>query len=673
QTNEPPYPVWGYGIGYGALQTILDFEQGSRVLDAYQPYSIFLPTNRMQMAIHKMIIDPEDGAIGVQANVLWMSIRAPMEIEQFALFKIQVVGNAKADPNSDDGYPFVISFSPVGFCARTGVDSVKEDQFDLADEHNFPQNPCVVSMPTPYTIHVDIGRNFQDGSWHTLNENLLSIVRKAATIDGDPVKSVTVTGIEVIGNQYRLDNIWLLRDYSPIEGEPPYFFKIGHQFIQLFQPFEYYCYAKDPDLSYRVFLDIWQNEYEMTGEDPNFDYVKDLTAQHMASGPGQSSEDDGAHDGHLADPDDVDPARDRLFWTATVGAWGAHGTGANFISEIPIANNEDPDGEPFCDANLINRPQLLLNPYKPCMVDLPTPYDPDNIEEYDPETIPHLAPGTGGVRIYSPKAVAAYGNYLLELGFKTWPQMARLFFVPQVLENLIITVRVQDSNGRTDLETFPLMVVSYPMTNHPPKMENVDEQAVQVGQTYRYQMVATDQDWEYRDQLNLTWRATISGLPSYRYGPWQDSLINPLTGSVTFTPQFEGLHIIVVQVTDARGLSAIAEFEFLSTSPGGWFNHRPYIMGDFNDAAPLVIKAGQLFILGPPMLDFHDPDGDELYYSCNIGSVAIAKDGDGTPRAYWTFQTNFPGFYWVQITAFDIRGGWVTSEFPIDVQPWWSM
>jgi hypothetical protein len=95
-------------------------------------------------------------------------------------------------------------------------------------------------------------------------------------------------------------------------------------------------------------------------------------------------------------------------------------------------------------------------------------------------------------------------------------------------------------------------------------------------------------------------------------------------------------------------------------------------MGDFNDAAPFVVKAGQMFILGPPMLDIHDPDGDELYYSCNIGSIVLDEDDDCIPRAWWTFQTNFPGFYWIEITAFDQRGGWNQSRFPIDVQPWWA-
>ncbi|MEW6382266.1 MAG: hypothetical protein AB1611_22100 [bacterium] len=672
--SEPPYPVWGAGIGYGSLRTLIDSRIISRVLDVEMPYSVFLPMNGWQLQIQKAIKDPDTGQEGVQANVLWVSIRAPLEIEQFAQWRLIVVGTTRSKAESDpdrENYPFAISFTPVGMDGQTGLDMVRAGTIDFRNSQD--TNPAMIQVP--------MGRNYQDGSWHTLKADLSAIVNRASQ-DPDLVLG-KVNRIIICGNKYRLDNIWLMKDTVPIEGEPPYFFKIGPQFVQLFSPFEYYCYARDPDLAYRVFLDIWQNEYEMGGgSEPDPNYVRKLTDIFI-----RSAQDEG-HSGHISDPEQIDPARDRLFWTATVGGWGAHGAPASLLSEVPIANRDsNADGiADYCDPNIIALiPQLWLSPYKPCMVDLPTPYDPaliardpERISDYDPETIPHLKPGTGGVRIYHPKAVAAYGNYLLGLGFKTWPDIARLFFVPQVMEDLVVTVRVQDAHGRTDLETFPLSVTNYPVTNYPPKMENVDEQAVAVGEVYRYQMVATDQDWFSpdgsftADQLNLTWSATISGLPSYQYGPWSESIINPHTGEITFTPQFEGVAHVRVQVTDSRGLSATSHIGILCTSPGTWLNHSPYIMGDFNDAAPLVIKAGQLFILGPPMLDFHDPDGDELYYSCNIGSIILDKDDDGIARAYWTFQTNLPGFYFVEITAFDPRGGWTQSVFPIDVQPWWA-
>jgi len=681
-TDAPAYPFWGVGIGYGNLQTLFDSRIVSRVLDVSMPYSVFLPKTDWQLRIHKQITDPATGKVGVEANLLWVSLRAPLQVEQFAMWRLIVFGTTRAlsDPDSEQ-FPFAISFSPVGFNTQTGLDAVPEGAIKFDDPRNTPANP--------YTVNVIMGRNLQDGTWHTIRANLSAIIKKAAAKGSlsDPDLVVgKVTGVMVCGNQYRMDNFWLMKDATPIEGEPPYFFKIGPQFVQIFTPFEYYCYARDPDLTYRVFLDIWQNEYELTGVEPDSSYVKMLTDTFMRAGKFFGHEE--AHHGHLTDPDHIDPARDRLFWTATVGGWGAHGSAANLLSEIPIANKDtDGDGVPdTCDSSIIARiPQLWLSPYKPCMVDLPTPYDPasiaanpDLISDYNPETIPYLKAGTGGVRIYDPKAVAAYGNYLLSLGFKTWPDIARLSYLPQTIEDITVTVRVQDSNGRTDLETFPISVTNYPVTNHPPKLENVDEQGIAVGETYRYQMVATDQDWFgpdgsfIADQLNLTWRATLGGSPAYNYGPWSESIINPYTGEITFTPQFEGVSHIIVTVTDSRGLSATGYFDILTTSPGTWLNHPPYIMGDFNDAAPLVIKAGQLFILGPPMLDFHDPDGDELYYSCNIGSIAVCKDDDGIPRAYWTFQTELPGFYVVQITAFDQRGGWTQSEFPIEVQPWWS-
>ncbi|MCL6583932.1 MAG: hypothetical protein K6U11_09875 [bacterium] len=678
RTYEPPYPIWGRGVGYGEILTVLDFNQGSRVLEAHMPYSIFLPAYNMQLVIEKSITP------AIAANQLWASIRAPLEVEQFALFKFEVIG---AINRSDRPIPFSIRFVPAGFNQNTDLEGVVPDQYDLLGPENTP--------PQVYTITMPLGRNYQDGTWHTISANLVEIIRKAAKDDqtalvnlNNPSEPLIITAIRVFGNEYRLDNIWLLKDDSLINGEPPYLFKIGPQFVQLFQPFEYYCYAKDPDLTYRVFMDIWQNEYEATGVEPDFDYVEKLTRRYIRDQKFSSQ------NGHLSDPDAINPSRDKLFWTCTVGGWGAYGAPNTMLSEvhIPVASVDlDGDGRlNDCDPEIIKQiPQLWICPYKPCMVDLPTlwepPYDPDEpedaparISDYDPETIPHLPQGTGGVRIYDPKAVAAYGSYLLRLGFKTWPQLARLFFVPQYLEDLVITVRVQDSSGRTDLETFPLTVVNYPVTNHPPKLENLDEQAVEVGQVYRYQMVATDQDWFgpdgsfTADQLNLTWKATIDGLPAFQYGPWSESIINPMTGEITFTPPFEGVFHVIVQVSDSRGFVAAGDIDILAALPGTWLNHRPYIMGDFNDAAPLVIKAGQLFILGPPMLDFHDPDGEELYYSCNIGSIMVNKDGDGVPRAFWTFQTNFPGLYWVQITAFDQRGGWAVSEFPIDVQPWWS-
>jgi hypothetical protein len=94
---------------------------------------------------------------------------------------------------------------------------------------------------------------------------------------------------------------------------------------------------------------------------------------------------------------------------------------------------------------------------------------------------------------------------------------------------------------------------------------------------------------------------------------------------------------------------------------GTWFNHPPIVTREID--SPKVIRAGAEFNTGE--LHIVDPDGEPLYYSCNIGTV-------GTNGVY-SFSSNFPGVYLVHITAYDIRGGAVTVEFVLNVLPWWSM
>jgi len=90
-------------------------------------------------------------------------------------------------------------------------------------------------------------------------------------------------------------------------------------------------------------------------------------------------------------------------------------------------------------------------------------------------------------------------------------------------------------------------------------------------------------------------------------------------------------------------------------------------------------------------IEFIDPDGDEIYYSCNIGSItkmtddfgitAGSKPGQTTNNdiygryvsgAIYNFTTNFPGVYYIEIIAHDIRGGFCVVNFILDIQPWWT-
>ena len=117
----------------------------------------------------------------------------------------------------------------------------------------------------------------------------------------------------------------------------------------------------------------------------------------------------------------------------------------------------------------------------------------------------------------------------------------------------------------------------------------------------------------------------------------------------------------VVIARDPRGMFAICEFTIFCRSPGNWFNHPPVISGEL--ASPQIIRAGEKFVsIG---MDFWDPDGDKMYWSCNVGSVGN--------NGVYTFQSMYPGDYHVQIIAYDIRGGSTSTEFVIQVKFWWSL
>jgi hypothetical protein len=248
------------------------------------------------------------------------------------------------------------------------------------------------------------------------------------------------------------------------------------------------------------------------------------------------------------------------------------------------------------------------------------------------------------------------------------PDMVYMYFTPQTLEDLVITVRVTDGL-LSDVETFPLSVVNYPVAgiNHPPLLEELNTTVAHVGEPFFYRVLARDPDNDI-----VTFSATINGLPSYQYGPWSYSIMNPYPvgsnpygGDINFTPVFEGEFDIVITARDSRGMSAQGRLHLIVSNPGIWLNHPPVLGVHIQN--PQVAKAGVPFTIP---VEFVDPDGDKLNYSCNIGSVT--ERTDDLQGAVFSFLTNFPGQYMVKIMAYDDRGGLVEQSFLMDVQPWWS-
>jgi len=99
-------------------------------------------------------------------------------------------------------------------------------------------------------------------------------------------------------------------------------------------------------------------------------------------------------------------------------------------------------------------------------------------------------------------------------------------------------------------------------------------------------------------------------------------------------------------------------------------NHPPIILYSPTPpfTQPVTMAAGQEYILHTPSFAVEDPDGDEIYASCNIGTCGRDPAGN----FMWIFQSNFPGTYTVEILFFDIRGGEGIMKFTVEVKPWWE-
>ena len=632
QPVEPPYPVYGYGLGYGQLNNVLDFEQGSKVLDVYRPMSVFLMTTMFEVyRIQKQCMFPSGKSISGDNCVMHLELRAPLAIEQFDQFTL-LVNTKCTNSDDDDDLNFTIAFRPIdiqGGCYSN--DECLASNPDLIEDGG----GCLVAM----------GRQFQDGTWHLISPNLANIVDmydEGATLDS--IESVTV-----IGNQYRMDNIMFIKPAASIaENGAVHLFHVGPIYCQLYGQMVgsqgRWIHAEDGDLGITVEYDdgLVFPQIGWDGTDP----IEALTYDEdgdVIIPAGMGAADLFIYDG--VDPNGRpegrrdEPGPD-LHWILTMG--DTLGPQVNDVTAgfVERASFDGGVGNAFDEG---------INTWPPYLVQ----EDGLRIQNYPDPNGEYL----GQRSLDNPMFAVACA--LDNSGYDTFPNAIRIVpHLGQVFEDMVVTCRCSDGIV-TDKETFPISVVNYPVTNHPPIINDVDDQIFYVGEGGQYRIVAIDPD--PLDDGALTYKATLNGLPSYQYGPWMQNIIHPTYGVISFVPQFEGALDCVITVSDPRGMFAVAEITIFCINRGTWFNHPPIVLGDLD--SPQTIRAGEMFIADE--MDFQDPDGDRLYWSCNIGSV-----GD---NGVYTFQTMFPGYYLVQITAYDIRGGAATTEFLLHVRPWWSL
>jgi len=662
QLGEPSYPVYGGMVGYGTVQGVIDYQEGSRVLDVYRPASVFLPFNSTYMpyTITKSAMYPNGNSLSfIDANNADLSfkVRAPLAFESFDTFSFVVIGTTKSTylsgSNPGQNHTFQLVLVPRESASgnlKVGIDSI---------------DPNSVHLETNPTIYVYVGRQFQDGTWHTVTIDIKKAVYKAT---GEDLKEIGT--IQVRGNQYRLDDIIFFKK-SPYKNRAPYLFRIGPLYPLLFDQTGQYStrliFAEDPDLG------TWcldPNGKALCYDTPRDQITLQTTILDVPADVFANYKDENLL--YYIDSEGkkrfVDGSKgDALSFRITVGGPGANGVEApSLCSRIPLTYNNPANGY---EMPIPDYSSFLQSYYG--ITSLPKWNVPVNQWLSGEENMRNLQ--------YA----------LINSGFSYLPNVVVLRMQEQVMEELTVTCECSD--GRlSDVETFTVSVVNYPVTNYPPKIEQISDQCFEVGRipsqrdiimggftlaneaastqtistqittkqaiTNVYTITATDPD----ASDILTYSVTLNGLPSYQYGPWMQQVIDPYRGVISFTPQFEGVFQCVVTVRDSRGLTAMGSFNIYCVNTGTWLNHSPIIVN--NIQSPQQSRAGELFTLSE--LQMYDPDDQKLFYSCNIGAVS--------DNGVFSFQTQFPGQYSVQITGYDSLGGHVTQQFVLDVTPWWS-
>jgi len=714
---EPPYPVYGFGIGYALVfNTILDLQRGSRVLNVYRPMSVFLLGTMYELhGISKDLLTPPSnstplGDVGIDLDkngILSFDFRAPLGIEPWDIFQCTLRGYAPGsnhtldDPiGSVDDILVTIIIKPVQppYNAFTG-------QGSNLDEFRVYQASLESRNAQGITIVVDIGRGFLDGTWHTIWLDLKEVQdmayeasRQDTGSDSDDngfkdaparEKIRKVFSIEFQGRMFRADNIIFRDSFYHRFGDYPYIFRMGPLYAQLYEPYRFlfvadYAGAGHPGTSIseervidlmlnidnfitdtNTIIDTWLQDSNVNGViqmDPNY-----LDPNHPSYGRPEPY-----YSGLLGRDFIIDIAlpvfsdpnvringslgrglreEGHLGWNATIGGYGAQGIESFLVQP------------------------LRINPYDGMPTYMPSFYISIEVIK------------TFGKPFYPPVLVFILESALWNSGVQFWPNVAALDNTPYVFEDLIITLEA--TNGiHSDIITFPLSVVNFPVENYPPAVQGADDQLFHIGGDHVYAIIFVDPDcfifsmsdapatshvrgYPFNEQIRndvstLRYQMTMNGLPNYQYGPWMETLIDPHSGLIEYKPKFEGAFDIAVTCTDDLGAMGFGEVTFFAVNPGTMLNHPPVIQG--GPTQPVVLHAGEELILHAPSFNVEDPDGDELYASCNIGSCGHSPDGS----FIWTFQTNFPGTYSVEIIFYDIRGGYAIMQLLVDVKPWWS-
>jgi fibro-slime domain-containing protein/RHS repeat-associated protein len=220
-----------------------------------------------------------------------------------------------------------------------------------------------------------------------------------------------------------------------------------------------------------------------------------------------------------------------------------------------------------------------------------------------------------------------------------------LAWKPTVAGPVTVTVTVGDGRGGTASQTFTLTAVA-PQTDQPPKITSTPRNTIAVGQSYYYQVMATDPDG---DHLTYTLDTPIG-----------NASLDPNTGFMTWTPTAAllGAHSLQLHVSDGRGGTFTQPFTVTVTSAP-------------NDSPPAITSTPRLTGVVNEMYAYNaiatDPDNDVLVWSLTKAPAGLSVNpATGTLR--WIPTTSQIGTFPVELKVADPYGGAATQDFSIIVR-----
>jgi RHS repeat-associated protein len=209
-----------------------------------------------------------------------------------------------------------------------------------------------------------------------------------------------------------------------------------------------------------------------------------------------------------------------------------------------------------------------------------------------------------------------------------------------------VLLRVRDSNGGLDLQSFKLKVS--PLNNAPVFTSGfVSVNRAFVGQTYQYKFTAQDADG---DSISYSLATTTSG-----------AFIDKNTGLFTWTPQAgtEGSNTFTITISDGRGGK--------NNLPFG-INVLPSTATPANSSPTITSQPRKTIALGQTYLyavTAFDPDNDPLTYTLENSPTGMTIDSKGIIS--WSPNFNQLGAIPVTVKVGDGRGGVTPQTFNIDV------